>query len=126
MTRTRTERKNPHLPLPDNGDGFGGVAAEDHVVSLGQDQPLRPDVHLVLHRRLGLPQVDPCKGCRTKTPIIQVVRLKPALVNPCVLLLGQDEGEGAALGKDSLIKVMSFEVLDEHDYESRWGRKMKI
>ena len=59
----------PHLPFPHNRHRFGCVACEDHVVALGQDQALRPNVHFVFHCRLVLPQVDPGRGFRVKVKV---------------------------------------------------------
>ena len=48
-----------HIPFPDDGHRSRRVAGEDHVVALGQDEPLGADVHPVVHRGLRLAKVDP-------------------------------------------------------------------
>ena len=61
VVRTKLWTNNTYIPLPQDRHRLRRVACEDHVVALRQDEPLRPNVHLVLQRHLVLAQVDPGK-----------------------------------------------------------------
>ena len=99
-----------YIPFPDDGHRSRRVAGEDHVVALGQDEPLGADVHLVVHRGLRLAQVDPGQvielvvGNSNSPSGCVSFRRSPALVNSRIFLLSKDQRQSAALQK-------GFEVL---------------
>ena len=105
-----------HIPFPDDGHRFRRVAGEDHVVALGQDEPLGADVHPVVHRGLRLAQVDPGQVMElvvgnSSSPIGCVsFQRSPALVNSRIFLLSKDQRQSAALQH-------GFEVLRESKRE---------
>ena len=111
QSKTRTDDW-PYIPFPDDGHRSRRVAGEDHVVALGQDEPLGADVHPVVHRGLRLAKVDPGQVIELDvgnsiSPIGCVsFRRSPALVNSRIFLLSKDQRQSAALQK-------GFEVLGE-------------